>query len=69
MKGHSRLRMRLWMVLVGVAVLIAGHGIVLYYVSSHAALSAGVVAGVVIVVVVKHLGLVGPLYALFRRRH
>jgi hypothetical protein len=56
-----------WMVLVGAAVLIAGHGTILYYVSSHTALSA-VVSGVIVLVVVKHLGLLGPLYALFRDR-
>jgi len=67
MKGHSRLRGRAWLLLVGVIILIVGHGIVLYYVSSHVALSAAVVLGVIILVVIKHLGLLGPLYALFRR--
>ena len=68
MKGNSRVHMRLWVVLVGVVVLIAGHGIILYYVSSHTALSAAIVSGVIVLVVVKHLGLLGPLYALFRHR-
>ena len=48
------------MLVVGVAVLIAGHGIILYYVSSHLALSAAVVSGVIVLVVIKHLGLLGP---------
>jgi hypothetical protein len=52
----------------GVVALIASHGIILYYVSSHTALSAAVLSGVTILVVIKHLGLLGPLYALFRRR-
>ena len=68
MNGHDRPRVRLWIVLVGVAALIAGHGIILYYVSSHTALSAAIVSGVLLLVVVKHLRLLGPLYALFRRR-
>ncbi len=68
MKGHSPLSMPFWMALAGVVVLIAGHGIILYYVSSHAGLSAAVIAGVVVLIVVKHLGLLGPLYVLFRRR-
>jgi hypothetical protein len=49
-------------------VLVAGHGFILYLVSSHIALSATAVSGVVILVVLKHLGLLSPLYALFRRR-
>jgi hypothetical protein len=67
MKDHSRVPMRL-ILLVGAVVLIAGHGIILYYVSSHTALSAVVVSGVILLVVIKHLGLLRPLYALFRRR-
>ena len=69
MNGHNLLSMRHWMVLVVIAVvLIAGHGIFLYYISSYMALSAAVVSGVIILVVIKHLGLLGPLYVLFRRR-
>jgi hypothetical protein len=57
---------------VGVVVLIAGHAIILSYVWSYTALSAAVVAGVLMLVVITHLGWLavwlGPLYALFRRR-
>jgi hypothetical protein len=56
------------MLMVGVIALIAGHGIILYYFSSHMALSATVVSAVIILVVIKHLGLLGPVYTLFRRR-
>jgi hypothetical protein len=35
MKGHSRLLTRTLMLPVGIVVLIAGHGIMLYYVSAH----------------------------------
>ncbi len=64
MKGHGRLPKSPWMLLVGVVGLIAGHA----YVLSHMALSAAVLSGVIILVVIKHLGFLGPLYALFRRR-
>jgi hypothetical protein len=67
MKGHSRLRAHAWLLLVGVIVLIAGHGIILYYFASHVTLSAAVASGVITLVVIKHLGLLGPVYALFRR--
>jgi membrane protein YdbS with pleckstrin-like domain len=68
MKRHGRLRARAWMLMAGVVILVAGHGVILYYVSSHVALSAAVVSGVIILVVIKHLGLLGPVSALFRRR-
>jgi hypothetical protein len=45
---------------------LAAHGAMLYYVSSHATVS--IAAVVVILVVIKHLGLFGPLLAWFRRR-
>jgi len=67
MKGHGHLRTRTAMLSVAVVVLIAGHGIILYYVSSHTALSAAAVLGVILLVVIKHLGLLGPLYTLFQR--
>ena len=73
MKGYRRLLTRTSMLSVGAVVLIAGHGIILSYVLSYSALSAAVVVGVMmLVVVITHLGwlavLLGPLYALFRRR-
>jgi hypothetical protein len=69
MKGTDHPRMRSWMLLVPVGVVVlATHSVVLYYVLSHAALSAAVVSGAIVLVVIKHLGLLGPLYALFRRR-
>jgi hypothetical protein len=67
MKEFIRLLIRPWMLLVGLAVLIASHGVILYYVWSHMALSAAAVSGVIILIVIKHLGLLGPLYARFRR--
>ena len=73
MKAHGRPRMRTWMLLVGGIGLVAGP-VVLYYVLSHTTLSAAVVSGVIVLVlvVITHLGLLtvllGPLYALLRRR-
>lgn len=64
MKAHGRPCMRPWMLLVGVIGLVAVH-VVLYYSLSHTALSAAVVSGVIALIVIKHLGLLGPL---FRRR-
>ena len=66
MTGHSRPRARAWMLMAGVITLIAGHGIILYYFSSHMALSAAVVSGVIILFVIKHLGLPGPVYTRWR---
>ena len=56
----------LWLALAIAAAFIAGHGVVLYYVSSHMAVSTAVFAGVFVIVALKHLGLVGPFYAMLR---
>ena len=68
MKLHRRPRLLAWILPVGVVILIVGHGIPLYYILSHMALSVVVVSSVIILVVIKHLGLLRPLYVLFRRR-
>jgi hypothetical protein len=52
----------------GVALLVASHGFAWHYVSTHPAMSTTVLAGVVLVALLKHLGLLVPLYAKFRRR-
>jgi uncharacterized membrane protein len=67
MNGHRRLLTRA-SILLGAVALIAGHGIILLNAWSHTAMSAAVVLGVIILVAIKHLGLLGSLYALFRRR-
>ena len=66
--GHSLTRGRVWIVAVLAVVFIAVHGSILYYASSHMALSAGVVTGIVVLIIIKHLGFLGPAFALFRRR-
>jgi len=63
----SRLFKRSWMLAAGAVALVAVHAIILRYVLPHAALSAVVVSGVIIVVVIKHLGLLGSLFARLRR--
>jgi ubiquinone/menaquinone biosynthesis C-methylase UbiE len=67
MSGHNRLRVRLWMAMLGVVVLIAGHGTILYYVSSHTPLSVAIFSVVIVLVVVRHVGLLSILHALFQR--
>ena len=52
----------------GVVVLVAGHGAFLYYVRVHVGLSVGALAGVILLVLAKHLGLLAPAFARFRHR-
>jgi hypothetical protein len=68
MTQHGRLLFRTFLLSMAAAVLIAGHGFVLYYVSSHLALSAAAISGLIILLVIKHLGLLSPLHAALRRR-
>jgi membrane protein YdbS with pleckstrin-like domain len=65
---HLLARRRVWVLPVLMIVLLVGHGVILYYASSHVMLSAAVLSGAIILLVIKHVGLLGPLYALFRRR-
>jgi membrane protein YdbS with pleckstrin-like domain len=70
MKAHGRMRIRPWMLLVLAGVIgLVVHSAVLYYVVSRMSLSVAAVSGVIVLIVIKHLGLLSPLYALFRRRH
>jgi hypothetical protein len=48
-----------------VIALIAGHGLILYQLHSHLASTA--VVGLIILVLLKHFGVFGPIYAFFRR--
>jgi hypothetical protein len=50
-----------------IIVLLAAHGAVLYL-FRHLALSTTLVSGVALLIVIKHLGVVAPLSAFFRRR-
>ena len=51
----------------GVVLLIAGH-VIFFNRLRHAGLSLAVVSGLAVLAIAKHLGLLGPLYSLFRRR-
>ncbi len=63
---HSFLLKRPWILPVLVAVLIAGHVIVLYRLFSH--MAGTVVLGLVLLLLLKHVGVFGPIYAFLRRR-
>jgi hypothetical protein len=72
MNRHRLPRLRRWMALVAVIGLIAIH-LLLGYGLSHAAVPAAVASGAIVLIVIKlivikHLGLLGPLYAWFRAR-
>jgi hypothetical protein len=66
MKPRGRSLVHRLILLAAVGLFVAAHGAILYYVSSHATVSIAAVA--VILLVVKHLGILGPLFAWFRRR-
>jgi membrane protein YdbS with pleckstrin-like domain len=65
---HLLAHSRQWIPPVLLVVLLAGHGVILYYVSSHMVLSAAALSGAIILLVMKHVGLLGQVYARFRRR-
>jgi hypothetical protein len=67
MKEHSRLVKHPLLLLVGGVVLIAGH-MIFFNRLRHAGMSLAVVSGLVLLIIVKHLGVFGSLYGLFRRR-
>jgi len=55
-------------ILLGALVLVAGHGAFFYFMRAHMGLSAWAVCGATFLLIVKHLGLFGPVFARFRRR-
>ena len=65
---HNRILTRPWLLLAAAAVLIASHALILRFALQHKGLSAGIVAGLVLLVVMTHMGLLSRLYALFQRR-
>jgi len=66
MKPNGRWWVHRLILLAAVGVFVAAHCAILYYVSSHATVSLA--AAALILVVIKHLGLLAPLLAWFRRR-
>ncbi|MBA3341945.1 MAG: hypothetical protein H0T48_08915 [Gemmatimonadaceae bacterium] len=67
MRLDGRVLSRHWKLAVGVVLLIAVHGF-LYRALSNMTLPVAVVAGVILLIAIKHVGLLGTLYARFRRR-
>jgi hypothetical protein len=67
MRLHGRALTRPWMLVVGAVLLIAGHGF-LYHALSNMTLPVVVVSGVIVLIAIKHLGLLGLVYARLRRR-
>lgn len=63
---HWRLLKKGWVLPELLAILIAGHALVLYHVFSRMTLT--VALGLVLLVLLKHVGVFGPIYAFFRRR-
>ena len=65
---HRQLLRHVWLPALVVAALLAVHLIVLNFAWSRLTLPTAVVVGAAILAVVKHLGLLGPLYAVWGRR-
>jgi hypothetical protein len=68
MKRQGVPGLRIWLIVVIAVGLIAGHGLFLYFVSSHLMLSAAILSGVAAGFAIKHLGILGSWFA-FRARH
>ena len=68
MRKHLRFPSHRWLLAAAVLVVVALHGSVLLYVAEHAALSTSVLSGVILLVVIKHLGWFGALWAWLRAR-
>jgi hypothetical protein len=67
--GHRLKGVWLWLA----AIVLIATPVSLFYFLPHFGLPKALVSGVVVLVIAKHLGLlavlVGPVYAVFRRRH
>jgi hypothetical protein len=55
-------------ILFGAVMLVVGHGALLYYIRGHMGLSVGALAGLILLLLVKHLGLLAPVFVRFLRR-
>lgn len=63
----SRLSAHPWAFAAAIVILLAAHGLVFYFLQ-HLALSAAVASGLIVLIVVKHLGMFSSLYAILRKR-
>jgi hypothetical protein len=66
-KEHPLSRTRKWALAALAVMFSAGHGIIFYCASSYVALSAGF-SGVILLIAIKHVGLLGLTYTLLRLR-
>lgn len=64
--SHGSLLKKGWLVPVLVAILLTAHAFIFYRVQSRMAWS--LVLGLVLLVVLKHVGVLGPIYAFRKRR-
>lgn len=67
MKEYSRRLTHLLLMLLGGVVLIASH-VIFFNRLRHAGMSLAVFSGLALLVIAKHLGVLGSLYTLIRRR-
>lgn len=65
MKNVWRLK-RLLILAAAAVILMLGHGVFFYY--AYPRLGLAVVSGAMLLVLLKHVGLIGPAYGYFRRR-
>lgn len=68
MKPHSRLSVPRWLLFVGGVLLVAGHVGFLRYALPHVRLSQKMLAILIVLIVIKHLGAFGTVYVFLRRR-
>jgi len=66
MKPQGRRMTHRLILLAAICLFAAAHGAILFYMSWHATVSIAVAA--LILLVIRHLGLLGPLFAWFRCR-
>lgn len=67
MKLHNGLPASSWILLPGIVVLLAGH-VIFFNRLRHKGLSLTVLSGLALLMIAKHFGVLGSLYAFVRRR-
>ncbi len=66
MLQHGSFLKRIWLLPIMVAALVAAHVVVLYRLFSHMAWTVAV--GLLVLLALKHIGAIGSVYVMFRRR-
>lgn len=67
MKAFSHHFGRPWTLVAVVAILLATHGLAFYFIQ-HSTISLTLASGLIVLIVVKHLGMFGSVCALLRKR-